>query len=397
MGRRRALAALAGMATAGLVVAGWELSRPGPAGAGNLAAQRRASSAAPGTKLWSFKTNGTVYSVAVTGGVAYVGTVQRAVYALDALTGKLLWRHLMDGGQTYYLAPASGAVIAASGYNGVAPAGFNGGVYALDPGTGKLLWSALSTVPVGLVVDGDVAYAGTAIKSNTTGGVTALSTGTGELLWTFDFPTPADIAQGLVTANGVVYTTTSRGEIFALGASSGNLLWQRADPAITFRGAPEVADGVVYASSSYNKQDNSSPVMYAVDARTGHGLWQRPLGTALYSFPSVVADGLIFGCLIRELNSSRLGAGGLSALNAASGQQLWQVPVAGAVWTVRAGPGNVVYTGNSGGVFDAWQANTGNHLWSYRAAGILRSNIVVDDGIAYFGGTDRRVYAVAAH
>jgi len=399
MGRRRALAALVGAATAGLVVGGWELTRPGPPAAGNLTPQRRAISLAPGTppgtKVWSFETNGTVASVAVAGGVVYAGTLQRAVYALDALTGRMLWRHLMSNGETYFLAPASGAVIAADGFNGVASSGYiGGGVYALNPGTGQLLWSAVTPVVNGLAVAGDVVYAGTAIKDDLTGGLTALSTGTGELLWTFDFPTNVDINAGVAVADGVVYGTTIRGEIFALSAATGNQLWRVADPATQFASGPLISDGVVYVPGGHGKQANA--VLYALQARTGHQLWQHPVGAPVYSAGFDVYQGVVFACLTRDFNSSKLGAGELIALNAATGQPLWSLPVAGAITSITAGPGNVIYTGNTQGVLNVWQADTGNHLWSYRARGKINSNVAVDGGVAYFGSTDRRVYAVAA-
>jgi outer membrane protein assembly factor BamB len=129
MGRRRALAALAGMASAGLVVAGWELTRPGPAAAGKLtaadqAAQGKAKSARPGTLLWSAETNAAVNSVTVGGGVVYAGTAKRAVYAFDALTGRPLWHHL---------SPATRKSSAASG---------------CGPGSGRAAWAgSISATP----------------------------------------------------------------------------------------------------------------------------------------------------------------------------------------------------------------------------------------------------------
>jgi outer membrane protein assembly factor BamB len=403
MARRRALAALAGAATAGLVVAGWELTRPRPSAAantaastaGNPAAQRRASSARPGTKLWSFETNGKVGSVAVADGVAYVGTSQQAVYALDALTGRLLWRHLMDSGKTTSLAVADGVVTAANGYNGVQPAGFIGGVYGLDAGTGKLLWNVDAQGVDGLFATGDVVYAATSVKSITTGGITALSTGTGELLWTFNFPTSVDIQAGVTLADDVVYTTTTLGEIFALSAGTGNVLWRVASPAITFKTGPAVSNGVLFASSAHDTQDNSNPVLYALNARTGHVLWQHPLGAALNTAPVSNGAGLVFADIVRNTTSHSLGAGEMIALNATTGQQLWQVPIAGALYDITPGTGNVVYTGSANGVLGAWQADTGNQLWSYQASGAVNSGLVVNDGIAYFGCTDQRVYAVA--
>jgi outer membrane protein assembly factor BamB len=397
MGRRRALAALAGMASAGLVVAGWELTRPGPAAAGNLAGQRLPGSARPGAKLWSYQTNGTVASGAVADGVLYVGTLQRAVYAFDALTGRLLWRHLIDTGQTYYLATADGLVIAASGYNGVTASGYNGGVYALDSRTGTLQWTAVGPFVVGLGTAGDTVYAGSAVKDSFTGGVTALNTRTGELLWTFDFPTNVDIDGGVAVADGVVYATTSHGEVYALDGKNGNVLWRVANPAITFVSGLLISGGVVYVSSGHNKKDNAGPVLYALQARTGRQLWQHPLGTSPYPAGFDVSQGVVFAFVDRELATAKVGASELLALNAATGQQLWSVPLAEDLYAVTAGPGNAVYTTNAHGL-DVWQANTGNHLWSYRTAGTVSdyAGIAVQGGVAYFGGSDGRVYAVVA-
>ena len=339
--------------------------------------------------------------VQVSDGVVYAGTLDRAVYALDALTGRLLWRHLMSPAtaKTQYLAPASRVVIAANGYTGVAPNGYYGGAYGLDRGTGKLLWSTQAPYVAGLAVAGDVAYAGAAIKEPETGGVTALYTGTGEVLWTFDFPTPVDANGGVTVADGVVYANTSKGEIFALGAASGTMLWRFADPSATFDNIILVTDGVLYTSSARNKTDNAYPVLYALQTGTGRVLWQHPLGATPYSYSGALATGggLIFALVLREPpSSSSPGVGVLSALNAATGQLLWQVRVAGGVSSIAENPGSAVYTANSHGVIDAWQADTGNHLWSYRAAGPFASYsyITVTGGVAYFGCTDNRVYAV---
>jgi serine/threonine protein kinase/outer membrane protein assembly factor BamB len=399
MARRRALAFLGGMVTAGAVVAGWELSRPAPAVAANVAAQRRISSLPPGTRVWSFEANGKADPIVVSGGVAYVGTLDRATYALNALTGKLLWRHLMTPAtaKTQFLVQATGVLVAANGYTGVAPTGYQGGAYGLDPGTGKLLWSTQAPVVNGLFAAGDVVYAGTAVKDDVTGGVTALTAATGEVLWTFDFPTNVDLNGGVTVSGGVVYANSSHGEIFALSAANGNMLWRFAEPSATFNNGILVTDGVLYSCSAHNKTDNAGPVLYALHAGTGRVLWQQPMGATPYGDSAGLAngDGVLFTIVLREpATSSSPGLGVLSAFNAATGQQLWQVQVAGGASSIAENPGNEVYTGNDHGVIDAWQANTGNHLWSYRAPAPFASVLTVNDGVAYFGCTDNRVYAV---
>jgi outer membrane protein assembly factor BamB/predicted Ser/Thr protein kinase len=397
MNRRRALAALAGMATAGLVVAGWELTRPGPAAAGDLTAQRRVSSLRPGTQVWSFEANGKVVPIATDGDVVYAGTLNRAVYAFDALTGKPLWQHLMDANattKTQLLTVADGVLVAAQGFNGIAPAGYGGGVYALDPATGRLLWNTEAPIADGLAVAGGVVYAGTAIKDPVTGGLTALSAGTGELLWTFDFPTPVDSNEGVQVSDGVVYATTFKGEVWALSAASGTPLWRFADPerGAKFTNGILINDGIAYVSPA---DVTSGTVLHALQASTGRVLWQHPLGPSPDSAAMATASGLVFAGLLRQApSSSSPGVGQLSALNAATGQLLWQVPVAGGMWAMGTGSGNAVYTANSHGVIDAWQADTGNHLGSYRAAAPFSSVPKLADGIAYFGCTNQRIYAV---
>jgi outer membrane protein assembly factor BamB len=247
---------------------------------------------------------------------------------------------------------------------------------------------------IGLDLAGDVVYAGTAIKDIYTYGVTALSTRTGELLWTVNFPENADYAGGVTVASGVVYATSSLGEVFAFDAANGNQLWRFADPAATIRTPPQVQHGIVYASSNYDKQSKASPVLYALHARTGRELWRHPLGAARNTGVAADGSGRVFATIIREFGSPRPDAGDLLAVKDSTGQPLWRVPVAGGVNTLAPVPGNVIYTGSGIGEFNAWQADTGKQLWNYRAAAAI-NGIEVDGGIAYFGSKDKRVYAVA--
>jgi outer membrane protein assembly factor BamB len=409
MGRRRALAVLAGAATAGLAVAGYELTLPKAAAAGNLTARRPspspsasafptrpAAAVRPHTEVWNAKVNGPVASVFTQNGVVYAGTSDRAVYAFDAQTGRALWHHLMEHGATGYMTlTGDGALVAANGYNGVAPTDWTGGVYSLDASTGKLLWSVDAIGVVGLDSAKNVVYAGAAVKDDLTGGVTALAARTGELLWTYSFPTEVDLAGGVAQSGGVVYATTARGEVFALSAASGDLLWRYSDPAVSFSQPPTIADGVVYACNSSSRLSSASPVLYAVEARTGRALWRRPLGSGLVSFIPGVESGLIFVGVVRKAAPSSPDASELMALNAATGQPLWQVPIGGNAWSATSAPGNLVYSGDGLGKLDAWQATTGNHVWSYQAAGALDAGVVVAGGIAYAGSSNGRVYAVA--
>jgi outer membrane protein assembly factor BamB len=386
LGRRRALAALAGMATGGLAVAVWELTRPGGGHAptaGQFTSQHR--TARPGAEVWRAETDSSVDYLAVADGVVYAGTGQDAVYALDATTGKRVWWRATSTTDNSQLVVADGAVVIAD------PVG--GGVLALSAATGQRLWGVTATGSggvLGLAADGDRVFCGYAAESGTTGGVTAFGAATGTLLWTAEFDQDLDTnGGGLAAAGGAVYATTSDGEIYAYGAATGTRLWRVHGRGVTFGGAsPLVSGGVVYACST-----SHPPVLYAVLAATHRELWQQPLGASDSATWLAVSGGVLF---VGDTSNGQ-NAGYLSARNAATGERLWKTQVTGGVFPVAATAGHVVYSGSNNGVLDAWQAKTGRHLWSYSgSANPIASNIAVAGGVVYFGSNDHHVYAVAA-
>ncbi len=100
--------------------------------------------------------------------------------------------------------------------------------------------------------------------------VTALSTG-GAALWQADLTPGFDrgggvSGGGLAAAGDRVYATTTYGEVVAMDAATGAMLWrQRVDaPAV---GAPAVDGGVVYVSA----RDGGG---WAIDADNGKVIWQ---------------------------------------------------------------------------------------------------------------------------
>ena len=144
---------------------------------------------------WSFLTGNAIYSSpAVANGVAYVGSADGKVYALNAGTGAKLW-----GFPTGDVVLSSPAVA-----NGVVYVGsYDTNVYALNARTGAQLWS---------------------------------------------FPTGAEIYSSPAVANGVVYVGSLDHNLYALNASTGAKLWSFPTAGIVYS-SPAVANGVVYVGS----------------------------------------------------------------------------------------------------------------------------------------------------
>jgi outer membrane protein assembly factor BamB len=388
MGRRRALAALAGMATGAVAVAAWELSRPAPASgsAGTLATRPRPRPRQrPGTKVWSFTANGPVQSVAVSGGTVFAGTGSSKVYALDASTGQPAWQRSTTRQFNDKMAAAGTAVYVADA--------LDNGAYALDAATGRQLWNVPTQGgPLGLVVAGGVVYLGVPAKSKTTGGVSALSAEHGGLLWNAEFGPVSDVTAGLTVEGGTVYAASTNGEIFAYDAASGTRRWRIAGKNITFGTPPAAASGVVYVGGT-SSSDTKVTALYAIRAATGHQLWQQPTGVSQFPANLAVADGAIYAAFTRS--SEQGGPGDLNALHAATGQPLWKVSVASGAYPAPVAAAGVVYGGSNNGVLTARQAGTGRRLWAFTAADGIGTALQLAGGIVYFGAGNR-VYAVAA-
>ena len=127
---------------------------------------------------------GTPTPSVVANGVAYVGTIDGAVYALNASTGTVLWSNEIGG-----ILPSSPAVA-----NGVVYIGsFDHNVYALNASTGAKLWSFTTgdQVESSPTVANGVVYIGS-------DALYALNASTGAKLWSY----PAGVSSSPAVVNG---------------------------------------------------------------------------------------------------------------------------------------------------------------------------------------------------
>jgi len=79
------------------------------------------------------------------------------------------------------------------------------------------------------------------------GNIYALNAGTGALLW--NYTTYGPVYGSPVVANGVVYVGSDDSNVYALNASTGALLWLYPTGSSFFTSSPAVANGIVYIGS----------------------------------------------------------------------------------------------------------------------------------------------------
>ncbi|MDZ7730786.1 MAG: PQQ-binding-like beta-propeller repeat protein [Natrialbaceae archaeon] len=136
-------------------------------------------------------------------------------------------------------------------------------------------------------------------------GISQLQTdGDSRITWVSDTPSTSRASPTVV--DGIVYTGTSNGGLFALDAQTGEIIWHsRSISACGQWAAPAVANDLCYLKTG--------GTVYAVDKETGAIEWESEATGSGETSPTVRKDTCYLG-----------GADGVYALDAFTGELLWQ-------------------------------------------------------------------------
>ncbi len=300
-------------------------------------------------------------------------------------------------------------------------------IYAVNAQTGKLIWrtSPVSTTFMGQpLVQGDIVYVnagtvgfnfsniqafakvGSAIRGAGVefNGIYALNRRTGELLWHFDtkgdaMPTPA-------INDGQLIFSTGAGEVFALDSKSGKQLWVNKVGGMGNMSSPAVYNNKIYVGMS------SPAFLFCLDAKTGKTLWKGQIPQAVNTGIGDVSPAVSDGIVVTDAVSSSKTINGkdtvdvtIGAFNSETGKLLWthkmgrgSKPPAfkGGVPMIHDG---TVYVGAPvKSLYQALDLKTGKLLWTWMVpepgpAGAARGPATFYDGVLYIA-TVGSVYAV---
>lgn len=198
---------------------------------------------------------------------------------------------------------------------------------------------------------------------------------------------------GIAAGDGVIYAATGYGELVALNAADGAVIWrQRLDSPVT--GAPAVEGGVVYAVG----RDGSG---WAVKADTGRVMWTvaGPVGATgmVGAAGPTISDTLVI---------FPFASGGLTAALKKSGVQVWQAPVTGQrVGRAYAGvtditgdavvQGDRTFVGTASGRTAALDTSSGERIWT-ATEGALNPPLVAGGSVFVVNDENRLVRLDAA-
>ncbi len=262
-------------------------------------------------------------------------------------------------------------------------------VWSVNVGAGNSKRNRISASPV--VSDGRVFVMDAGTK------VTAVSTA-GATLWTADLKAEFDrdgevSGGGLAVQGGRVFATTGFGELIALDAGSGAIVWrQRLDAPLT--GAPAVEGNAVYVVG----RDGSAA---AVSVDGGKILWQVPGSPASSGMIGASSPAIGDGEVLFPFAS-----GEIAAVATDGGERVWGAAVAGkrlgrayaVVGDITGDPvisGGVIYAGTAAGRTVAIATQTGLRLWTANE-GALNPPLVVGGSVFVVNDEARLVRLDAA-
>jgi outer membrane protein assembly factor BamB len=206
-----------------------------------------------GKLLWQYLTDNTLWATPTTDGKnIYLASMDHMVYAIDALSGKLVWKTDDLGGTL-----TGGPTLGPDGrlYVGT----FGSEMLALNAQDGREIWR---TKTVGWVWSAPALVEGTVYFGDLNSTIYALSAENGKVLWQVQ-PDTSDkrvITGTPLVLDGVVYVGTESGNFYALNATDGSQLRQ-----------PMVFEGKIYTSP----QAAGDLILVAL-TKDGAQKWQFP-------------------------------------------------------------------------------------------------------------------------
>ena len=261
----------------------------------------RALRGTDGAEIWRFETGGAnVARPLVVEDDVIVASTDGRLYRLKRRSGRTLWAVDVPGKAAVLQSPvmADGKIFVATMENRIA---------AFDANTGAVVWDRRRppegvftiTGHAGLLVDGDAVITGF-----NDGWLVGFATSDGATLWSTDL---SGNAQGFVdidttpVASGSNYIVSSYGVgLFALEKKSQDVTWYVKGQGFM---TPVLAGGTLYAATA-------SGDLYAIVAATGKVLWHKKYAKALHSAPAATRKYLLLptsgGLLVIDRKQGRV-------------------------------------------------------------------------------------------
>jgi eukaryotic-like serine/threonine-protein kinase len=314
-------------------------------------------------KVWAFKTFGPINSSPlVSGGVAYIGSGDDTLYAVETAKGAQLWAFKAQGDILTTPAVSGGTLYFGSDDHTM---------YALSTKNGDLRWrfTTESKIRSSPAVTEKLVIFGS--NDNT---LYAIDKSKGEKVWLF--PTGGDVVVTPAVSGKTVYFGSCDSIFYALAAADGKELWRH-----KVKGNIESSPIVTKKAVLFGCDDN---YLYALNKETGEELWRFKTGGDIVSCPAADRDTVYFGSEDDALYAVKLEDGTL----------VWRFETMDDIDSSVCLTERSALVGSDDKNIYAVNLSDGLERWRFPTDGKVRSGPVVSGGIAFFGSQDGYLYAV---
>ncbi len=379
-----------------------------------------------GEHTWRYCKGSSVWSASPVFGdvggrtLLFIGAYDNNLYALDALTGKVVWR--FTTGCVVNAAPAFARV---GGRPLVFVASTDRTFYCIDAATGSQLWAyetvpwtytvgnSQATSPLVATVDGEpFVYVGfwnsdrRPLRAVQKGELFRFRTDRRELVWRKELTQSNLSTPSFLEVDGrpTIFVGSEDGCIRAVDARSGKQVWQRVTGHVVVAAplaVPVAGQPVIYVGDWFG-------MLNCLSARDGHFLWSYKTGHAVNSTASIAKAKGRLTVFVGSQDRS------LHAVDARSSARRWTFPTAKyvvaspVVAQINRKPvvffsslDNYLYAVDADSGKAVWRFETGDMLWPYetRGSSLWSSPAVTEVAglpLLVFGGHDGYLYAFVA-
>ena len=196
-----------------------------------------------------------------------------------------------------------------------------------------------------------------------------LDADTGDEVWTFE--TTNTVQSTPLISEGRVYFGASDGNAYCLDLENGSLIWSAETNQIV--ASPALWNDMVYFADQWG-------VVWALDAATGEEVWNDTLPLDVWASPNVVDGRLYIGDI----------AGNFRCYDATNGSLVWNRSWDGAEFysTACVHNGRVLVGTGFHNTLECLDAGTGETIWTFEAFFEVYSSAAVSDGIIYIHSWD---------
>lgn len=305
------------------------------------------------------------------------------VCAFELHTGKLIWKYRTENSIKNTIAYEDGIIVAQDAACHL---------YAIDAKTGQLLWKQLidlNSYPYlteGLTTDNGVIYAGTGA------GLSAYDLKTGRVIWTNkDWKQREGSTTTLTVAGDVLISGSQWGGLYANDIYTGKLLWKLSEDGLSNRGAsPVYKDNQLWIVSSKS--------LFIIEPETGKIINKKELSASLdvTSTPLVTDHEIIFGTAdkgIMALDKSTLFIKWKAETNPSL---VYTAPYSttpqASVETSAVASQGLIYMGASDGYLYVIDASTGITKWKTNLGSPVFSSAAVSGNILVISDFSGNIY-----